>query len=74
MKSRDFYAEVDRAQTKRGRGCNACGGRIQQGERYLHLNRNSHLFVICAKCLVIFAHRAAEGRDDLKAQVVADLI
>ena len=46
---------VDRAHTAKGRKCLCCGEHIQRGEKYLHINRNNHLYILCGKCSVIIA-------------------
>ena len=60
MQGSQFYIEVDRAQTPRGRKCNGCMTIIPQGDKYLHMNRNAHLFVLCEECLILFATKVSK--------------
>lgn len=68
------YIEVDRARTKTGRKCNHCGEQIKMGEKYLHMVRNSHLFVICGACLLLFTKEVVETDPTVKSNVVAKLL
>jgi len=74
MKTSQFYIEVDRARTSHGRKCNSCGEKIKLGEKYLHCNRNSHLFVLCGKCLVIYATKVIQADPCVKGDAMAELI
>jgi hypothetical protein len=72
VKNEAIYIEVDRARTRTGRKCCRCQGTINMGEHYLHMNRNSHLFVLCGKCLVLLATKVIKANPMVKADVVAD--
>ena len=74
MKSGELYIQVDRAQTPNGRKCNGCGRKIEQYEKYLHMNRNRHLFVLCGKCVVMYATELVDHDPIHKADAVAEMI
>ena len=73
MKGSKFFIEVDRAKTKKGRKCNSCGNIIEQGVKYLHMNRNDHLFVLCGKCLVVYATKVIAHDPIHKADAFAEM-
>lgn len=74
MKKSQFFIEVDRAKTPAGRKCNSCGERIPQGTKYLHMVRNQHLFVLCGKCLVIYATKVVAHDPTHKADAFANMV
>jgi hypothetical protein len=74
MKGSQFFIDVDRAKTPAGRKCNSCQDKIPQGAKYLHMNRNTHLFVLCGKCLLIYAAKVNAHDPSHKTKAVSDLL
>ena len=68
------YIEVDRAMTSTGRKCDKCGDIISRGMKYLHMNKNKHLFILCGKCLYILTIKIVKDNPLVKAEAMADLI
>ena len=67
------YTELVTAQTI-GRACDHCGIPVPQGSKYLHLVKNRHTYIICGKCLTIFATLAIKDDPTHKADAMAELI
>ena len=67
------YTELVTAQTI-GRKCDHCGEHIPRGMPYLHLVKNRHTYIICGKCLVIFAGLAREINPAFVADATAELL
>ena len=72
-KSINSYVQVDRARTM-GRKCHHCEEKIPVGDKYLHMNRNNHLYNLCGKCLLIFTAKVCEADPTVKGDALAELI
>jgi len=67
------YNELVKAQTN-GRKCNHCEESIDRGRYYLHMARNRHTYVLCRKCLVMFATQAYKADSLFKAEATGELL
>ena len=67
------YIEIDRAKTP-ARRCDKCGENIPVGAKYLHMNKNKHLFILCGKCLYIFTAKIMKDNPLVKADATAELL
>jgi len=67
------YIEIDRAQTPK-RTCDKCRDIIPIGSKYLHMNKNKHRFILCGKCLYIFAAKIMKDNPLVKADATVELL
>lgn len=68
------FIEINKAHTSIGRICDKCGEHIKTGETYLHMNKNKHLFILCGKCVYIFAAKMYKENPLIKADATAELL
>ena len=68
------FIELQKAHTQTGRKCDKCGELIKIGETYLHMNKNKHLFMLCGKCIYIFAAKMYKENPLIKADATAELL
>jgi hypothetical protein len=67
----EFFIEIDAVKGRTERVCNKCNASIPKTGKYLYMRRNRHNFILCGKCLYIFAAKIVKD-DPLVSSYVAD--